>query len=120
MNRNGNIDWKVIQDLSVLNPGLKDKLLKEILDIYRQSAPTKIQNIKQAIVDKNKILSLGEAHSLKSSSGYLGAVEVSKICEEIRKLVEAEGFDKALQKLEALQRAYEKAVESLMEYLKVT
>lgn len=86
-----------IIDISILNSFL-DIVGDEATDILRkhcQVAKNYIENIKKAIAENNYTEMHNAAHPLKSSSRYIGAMEVMKIAQEIEEAGKAGNADKS-------------------------
>lgn len=88
------IDSQTLENLRMLNDGTTN-LLVELIKMYCSAAPDRLSKMQSALDDKN-LKSLGEiAHSLKSSSGNLGAMSVHKMCQELETNAHknTQGFD---------------------------
>ncbi len=77
------VDSNVLESFIKLQNG--ELLIKELVKIFLSDTPGKISIIKTAL-EKNDIKSIEyTAHSLKSSSGTLGAKRLSELCAELEK-----------------------------------
>jgi CheY-like chemotaxis protein/HPt (histidine-containing phosphotransfer) domain-containing protein len=77
------IDLTVLQSFKKLKGG--EILLKELIKIFLSDAPQKILFIKEALDNKDFSNAERTAHSLKSSSGSLGAKHFSELCGDVEK-----------------------------------
>lgn len=80
MNQQITIDQQVIQ--SLLNLGGKD-LIKELKNVFISSSQNLIQEIQNALNQKDFTSLKNQAHSLKSSSANIGAMKLSSLCLKI-------------------------------------
>ncbi|NJK53100.1 MAG: Hpt domain-containing protein [Leptolyngbyaceae cyanobacterium SU_3_3] len=70
-------------------------MLTEIFECYLSEAPQLLQAIDQAMLTGNALALAQSAHSLKSSSAYVGAIEVSRLCSELEILAEGEVWQRS-------------------------
>jgi CheY-like chemotaxis protein len=61
-------------------------ILKEVIGIYLDDAPSRITSMQQALATHNSELLWSSAHALKSSSGNVGATRVWEVCNNIEKI----------------------------------
>jgi len=73
-------------------------IVKNIIDLYLQHTPELINEIRQAVNEENNELLFQAAHSLKSSSGNLGAQRLQNTA----KLLEQFGRDKRIEDAKGL------------------
>ena len=94
--------------------------VKELLTIYlTQSSPKLLSHIAQAIQGQNPQLLKRAAHRLKGASGIIGAKQISMIASTLEQMGSQQTFIGAYemlqsleQRLEALKKYVEKAIES--------
>jgi HPt (histidine-containing phosphotransfer) domain-containing protein len=77
------IDASVIQGLRELGGEEDPGLLVELIDLYLADAPQRMSEIRQALSTCDWKLLERAAHTLKSSSANIGALELSSICKEL-------------------------------------
>ncbi|OCQ99703.1 multi-sensor hybrid histidine kinase [Oscillatoriales cyanobacterium USR001] len=71
------LDAKIVE-------GLRDvDALEEVIDIYLETSPELLENIRMALVNADKMALRPAAHSLKSISGTLGAFILYNLCQEL-------------------------------------
>lgn len=93
----------------VLNPAVlqqyaqrKTGLLERLVTAYLEEAPVYHQNIRAGGVARDFDLVKINAHSLKSSSANLGAVRLSKLCQDLESSASAKAADDVTDLLEQL------------------
>lgn len=77
------INLKAINIIRGLQRPGKDDLLKKVVGVYFSKTPELIEEMSQALLDKNYTAIGTCAHSLESSSAYLGADNLSVRCRRI-------------------------------------
>ena len=82
-NQNGVLDMRVIADLRELG-GVEDPgLLAELIELFLKDAPERIGEVESGLASGEIKLVERAAHTLKSSSANIGAVNLSDICKRI-------------------------------------
>lgn len=92
MHQPKSINIDVIENLKALG-GID--LLAELHSVYIRTSETLIKEIHTAIAGNDSHTLQQKAHSLKSSSGNMGALELSKICLQLEKMGEAKKIAEA-------------------------
>lgn len=87
MESNDVIDLSVIEELRQLDAGTPAGLLKGLIDLFTLHTPPSLREMTEALELGNFKRVREVAHTLKSSSGNLGARQFSIICAEIEKTV---------------------------------
>jgi HPt (histidine-containing phosphotransfer) domain-containing protein len=83
--KNGVIDWSVLEDyLAIRKSGAHDPR-QRVITIYLYSSPTLMEAIKTAFIAADRSLLTKSAHTLKSSSLYVGARGVGALCAELER-----------------------------------
>lgn len=77
------IDQTGIELLEKIRPAGDSNFFKRIFSIYLDSAESNVELMKQALRENNIKLLSEAAHSLKSSSGNIGATQLMKLCEQL-------------------------------------
>lgn len=94
------IDLQAIERIRRLQTPGKSDLLGEVVTVYLNEAPQLIDTMQQAM-QKNDLDGVAQcAHSLESSSAYLGAQTLRQRCHQIKQAID-EGTHKKLQALVA-------------------
>lgn len=91
-----------------------DGAVKEIISAYLDDAPTHLNSIKVAIAQENPRQLDDAAHSLKSASANLGAIQLSQQCQGVENLGRSGTIEGAQQKIEAMEVSFNK-VRALLE-----
>jgi HPt (histidine-containing phosphotransfer) domain-containing protein len=73
--------------------------LQKMLDMFIESAQTLIQSLREAYQRQDYKQLHFAAHTLKGTSGNIGAASLSQLCRSLDKLVEARGQGQRIQEL---------------------
>ena len=65
-----------------------DTLLRELVNLFLKTAPARLESAQQAWAANDSTALAFAAHSLRSSSGQLGAAGLHRACERIESLAE--------------------------------
>lgn len=98
------LDRHVLDDLRSLQEEGEPDIVTELIDLYLQEAPDRLQAIREAVRDGDAPCLLRAAHSLKGSSANLGAAGVAAVCAELERCgreVVLDGAPALLERLEA-------------------
>lgn len=108
------IDMNVIQGIRRLQKPGRPDLLKDLVNLFFQSAEEKMLALREAVSLKDLETIARAAHSLKSSAANLGALEFSKTCLELEKLGNGEiQIDQLTEVFKKTEADYIEAVYSL-------
>jgi len=80
-----------------------DKLLKQMIEIFLDVIPEKLESVWKGYQDKDYASIEKAAHSMRSTAGNLGAVQVQKTAEKVELMVmdhQYSALDSALQELD--------------------
>jgi CheY-like chemotaxis protein/HPt (histidine-containing phosphotransfer) domain-containing protein len=93
---------------------LSEGMLEKIVDLYLQESPKQLQGLKDAIgaEDAEKVQKV--AHSFKSSSANLGAIELSEICKQLEMEARGKSLLKAPDLLVSIESEYAEVKQALM------
>ncbi len=94
-----------LRALEAEDQGLLDRLVRE----YVTSAPTLVAQLREELERGNSRGVREAAHSLKSSSGFLGALKVASLCQSLESHARANALERAAETLAALEPALETA-----------
>lgn len=92
-------------------------MLTEIFECYLSEAPQLLQAIDQAMLTGNALALAQSAHSLKSSSAYVGAIEVSRLCSELENIGRRGSLAAIAHKVHQLQVEYDRVKAALQQEL---
>ncbi len=82
----GVLDMQVIEGLRELGGDDDPGLLVEVIGMFLEDAPTRIEEIQQGLATGDIKLLERAAHSLKSASANVGAVQLSLVCKRIEEI----------------------------------
>ena len=105
MGTRGVLDPAVVDSLRKLTPPGEPDVLAEILTVFLEEVPRRIERLKAAWWDGNAAEVQRAAHSLKGSSGNIGADQLFEVCKQIDQRAKA-GDLRIDQLVAALDRAY--------------
>lgn len=77
------IDPEAIENLRALNPDDSDGFLRDILGIYTEDTPQRIQELRESLLSGDQVRFTRAAHSIKGSSSNVGAMQVHAISEKL-------------------------------------
>lgn len=97
-------EQKLTQLRAMQSPGAPD-LETKVIKLYLQSTTELLESLRRAIADNDSSALAQVAHSLKSSSGNVGAVQVAAVC----KILEQRGREKRLDDIDRLLAELETA-----------
>jgi HPt (histidine-containing phosphotransfer) domain-containing protein len=86
------IDPEAISTLKELNPDDNGAFLKEIVGIYIEDTPKRLQDLKASLASGDVALFTRAAHTIKGSSANVGAVALSRVAERLEALSRNEGL----------------------------
>ncbi|MEJ5236823.1 MAG: response regulator [Limisphaera sp.] len=81
------LDRELLEELRDIPSGENLTMLQELIDLYQQTAPQQLHQLRQAVADPTQLAF--HAHSLKSMSMNLGARKVVALCQQIEKAARA-------------------------------
>ncbi len=77
------IDPQAIENLRALNPGDNDEFLREIVGIFLEDTPLRIDELQQGLRAGDVPKFTRAAHSIKGSSANLGAIALRSVAERL-------------------------------------
>jgi len=107
------IDSTILASLRELQEEGESDIVDEIGGLFVKYAPDKIFAIEKAAEKKDSKALMIAAHSLKSSSAYIGAMRLSALSKELEEMGRSGQMDRALDKAKELRAEYERARASL-------
>ncbi|WP_413172277.1 response regulator [Anabaena azotica] len=108
------IDHSVIEELRAMAGSNGDRLIAELIQVYLEDTPARIQDIKDAVATKNWNKFKKSAHALRSPSVSIGAVNLGQICETLEYTTQ----DKSLQEISDLVNQLESEYKNVIMALK--
>jgi PAS domain S-box-containing protein len=77
------LDGKIWESLHQLAGTENKHILSQIIDNYLEDTPQKLEQIRGAIMTEDSQILRLNAHSLRSASANIGALQLSKICQQL-------------------------------------
>jgi HPt (histidine-containing phosphotransfer) domain-containing protein len=87
------LDPEALARLNELDPKGENKLLERVLGAFQTSAARLMPQLETARLSGDRASVRLVAHTLKSSSASIGALELSQVCAQIEALIRAESAD---------------------------
>ena len=107
------LDPAALARITALQRPDKPSVLGRVIELYLQSAPTLVAQIRDAVESWNPGQLEHAAHSLKSSSANLGAEEVVELCRKLELMGREQRVENSRPTFTALQSAFIAAIEAL-------
>lgn len=84
------VDLSVLRNYEALQLEGEPDVIVELIDLYLEDAPRRLVLMQESLIGKDWPSLKHEAHTLRGSSGNLGALKMANICNELEevKLVE--------------------------------
>lgn len=111
------IDDVAIEAITSLQKPGKPDLFAKIVALFEQNSPDLIDSIVRAADGGDADSARAAAHSLKSSSAYLGAVEFSSLCKRIELAAREDDLAREAEAVERLPDCFKDTIEALQPYL---
>ena len=100
------IDTEAITNLRALSPDDGDAFLKEILGIFMEDTPVRIEELHTSRTSGDTATFIRAAHSIKGSSSNVGAIELRSIAEKLEHKSRLTGLDDVEALLAELEAAF--------------
>lgn len=107
------LNMEIVDELISLSDDGNPELLLELIDIFLSDTPTKIEAIRQGAVAADFHAMERAAHSLKGSSGNLGAYRLQESCEQMQYASRAEQLEISRSLAARILRDFEEAKAAL-------
>lgn len=104
------VDLAVLRTYEKIQLAGEPDLIVELIDLYLEDASRRLGVMKLSLADRNWLSVKREAHSLRGSSGNLGALQMALICDEIEGLESRDPFPS----IEALLGCLEQELEQVI------
>ncbi|MBL9210388.1 MAG: Hpt domain-containing protein [Opitutaceae bacterium] len=111
------IDPQAIENLRALNPGDNDEFLREIIGIFLEDTPQRLDELEQSRAAGDVTRFARAAHSIKGSSSNLGAIALRAAAEKLEHQARSEGLDGITPHATAVRAEYERAAAALQALL---
>lgn len=107
------IEPQAIENLRALNPGDNDEFLREIVGIFLEDTPQRLDELEQSRAAGDVTRFARAAHSIKGSSSNLGAVALRAAAEKLEHHARSEGLDGIAVHTAAVRGEFERAQAAL-------
>jgi PAS domain S-box-containing protein len=107
------VDAGVLEGLRKLQVEDGPDIVSQLIDIYLSDTPPRLAALRQAIAEKDAFALFQAAHSLKSSSGNIGALTLAAICRELESMGRAGVIEGAAEKVARVEAEYAKVCMAL-------
>lgn len=109
----GVLDMNVIEGLRELGGDDDPGLLLEVIGMFLEDAPTRIKELQQGLATGDVKLLERAAHSLKSASANVGAMQLSSVCKRIEEIARQRKSDGIAELIPESDKAWSAAAEAL-------
>ncbi|MBD2204660.1 response regulator [Calothrix sp. FACHB-1219] len=107
------IDGRFLQELRAMAGSDGDALIAELIQVYLEDTPDKIQTIKDAVTKDDRSTIEKAAHALRSPSVSIGAVRLGNICETLENGAKERSLDQLTGLVNQLEKEYSNAIAAL-------
>ncbi|MBD2435513.1 response regulator [Nostoc sp. FACHB-110] len=107
------IDQSFLQELQNMAGSDGKKLVAELIQVYFEDTPRRIQAIQEAIVLKDKVKLQKAAHALRSPSVSIGAIKLGDICETLENTATEQSLEQLSGVVNQLESEYNNVIVAL-------
>ncbi|MBC1218667.1 response regulator [Nostoc sp. UCD121] len=107
------IDQRLLQELQNIGGNDGEQLVAELIQIYLEDTPIRIQTIKEAIAAEDRAKLQKAAHALRSPSVSIGAVKLGNICETLENAAITQPLDQISGLINHLESEYKNVITAL-------
>ncbi|MDJ0572516.1 MAG: response regulator, partial [Pleurocapsa sp. MO_192.B19] len=111
------IDFSVLESICEMAGDEASLLVEEMITSYLDDTETRLQAIANAITEADAETIHQAAHSMKSSSANLGAVNLAQLCEELEQLGRNKTIDNTENLLSSAVSEFQQAKQELRSFL---
>jgi HPt (histidine-containing phosphotransfer) domain-containing protein len=104
------VDLAVLASYEKIQLDGEPDLIVELIDLYLEDAPRRVAVMRESLAKRNWLSVKHEAHSLRGSSGNLGALQIALICDEMEGLNSGDLFPSMEALLSCLEPELERVV----------
>jgi HPt (histidine-containing phosphotransfer) domain-containing protein len=104
------VDLAVLRSYEKIQLDGEPGLIVELIDLYLEDAPRRVAVMRESLAKRNWLSVKREAHSLRGSSGNLGALQMARICDEIEGIESGDLFPSIAALLSYLEQELERVV----------
>jgi HPt (histidine-containing phosphotransfer) domain-containing protein len=107
------LDRRVIETLRQLTPPGEPDVLTEVLQMFLQEVPPRIERLRNAWTAGNIQEVYRAAHSLKGSAGNIGAQRLLGVCKQLDEMGRAGDLEHSAPLVDALATEYGKVADEI-------
>jgi CheY-like chemotaxis protein/signal transduction histidine kinase/HPt (histidine-containing phosphotransfer) domain-containing protein/HAMP domain-containing protein len=108
------LNGEAIERLRILQrPGSTD-LIRNLIHTYLAETPSQIERLEKAVQNQDAQMACNAAHSLKSSSAFMGAHRLSAMCTEIEATTREKHIEPLKKMLSEIAKEFEKVQNALL------
>jgi HPt (histidine-containing phosphotransfer) domain-containing protein len=111
------LDPEALARLTELDPKGENKLLERVLRAFQSSAARLMPQLEAARLSGDRATVRLVAHTLKSSSASIGALDLSQVCAQVEALIRAESADDLDPLLHTMRSALDAALGAIQHVL---
>ena len=112
------VDFSVLESICEMAGEEANLLIEEMITTYLADTEVRLQAIAEAINQADAEIIEQAAHSMKSSSANLGAVNLAQLCEELEQLGRAKKIDNTKPLLSNAQVEFQQVHQDLYSFIK--
>src|SRR5262249_27384202 len=109
------LDLVVLNELRSLQIAGEPDLLQSLIELFVAETPSLLVQMRDAAAQGDGDGLRRAAHSLKSSSGSLGACQMAALCAQLEKLGRSGITEGTVEKVRQLEQAFERVCEALVQ-----
>lgn len=113
MDNQAPLDLRTLETLRALQPKGAPDLLNELIDLFIQTVPPQIEQIRVAITQGDSEALYKTAHALKGNSASIGAVRLADHAKELEQMGRMRNLQGATQPVERIEQEYTRVVNAL-------
>ncbi len=110
------VNENALENIKKLQRPGKPDLVAKVIDAYLEKSPAILKDLREGFSDKDAIKVKEAAHSLKSSSAYVGADFMSESCKKIEMAAKNDSLADIVGLVENISTDFDLVVKSLTEY----
>lgn len=104
------VDLAVLATYETIQLDGEPDLIVELIDLYLEDAPRRVAVMQESLAKRDWLSVKREAHSLRGSSGNLGALQIARICDEIEGIESGSPFASMAALLSCLELELERVL----------
>lgn len=108
------VDLAMLRSYEEIQLDGEPDLIIELIDLYVEDAPSRVAVMRESLAKRNWLSVKREAHSLRGSSGNLGALQMALICNEIDGIESEDPFPSVAALLSCLELELERVLHTFL------